>query len=63
LFLNIRDGEVSGANTTADAWTEYTLDFSDQAIANHNKIVLFFNGGAAEGTATDIYYIDDLKWE
>jgi hypothetical protein len=27
------------------------------------KVVFFFNGGAAEGTATDIYYIDDLKWE
>ena len=55
--------EVWGAITTADAWTEYTFDFSDQAAANHNKIVLFFNGGAADGTATDIYYIDDLKWE
>lgn len=55
--------EVWGAITTADAWTEYTFDFSDQATANHNKIVLFFNGGAADGTATDIYYMDDLKWE
>ncbi|MBE0425009.1 MAG: hypothetical protein IBX66_13930, partial [Lutibacter sp.] len=55
--------EVWGAITTADAWTEYTFDFSDQAAANHKKIVLFFNGGASDGTASDIYYIDDLKWE
>ncbi|NEW80310.1 MAG: hypothetical protein GZ086_12990 [Gelidibacter sp.] len=55
--------EVWGAITTANAWTEYTFDFSDQSAANHKKIVLFFNGGASDGTATDIYYIDDLKWE
>jgi molybdopterin-binding protein len=55
--------EVWGAITTANAWTEYTFDFSDQAAANHNKIVLFFNGGETDGTAADIYYIDDLKWE
>lgn len=55
--------EVWGAITTANAWTEYTFDFSDQAAANHKKIVLFFNGGASDGTAADIYYIDDLKWE
>ena len=55
--------EVWGAITTADSWTEYTFDFSDQAGANQNKVVLFFNGGQNDGTASDIYYIDDLKWE
>ncbi len=55
--------EVWGAITTANAWTEYTFDFSDQAAANHKKIVLFFNGNQTDGTAADIYYIDDLKWE
>ncbi len=55
--------EVWGAITTANAWTEYTFDFSDQAAANHKKIVLFFNGNQNDGTAADIYYIDDLKWE
>ncbi|MDO9595142.1 MAG: hypothetical protein Q7J19_09115 [Lutibacter sp.] len=55
--------EVWGNITTANAWTEYTFDFSDQAAANHKQIVLFFNGGQTDGTATDIYYIDDLKWE
>ncbi|WP_157480497.1 hypothetical protein [Gillisia sp. CAL575] len=46
-----------------DKWTEYTIDFSDQAAENHKKIVFFFNGGQADGTAADIYYIDDIKWE
>ena len=55
--------EVWGDITTANAWTEYTFDFSDQAAANHKKIVLFFNGNQTDGTAADIYYIDDLKWE
>ena len=44
-------------------WTEYTIDFSDQASANHQKLVFFFNGGQSSGTAADIYYIDDIKWE
>lgn len=55
--------EVWGAITTTGAWTEYTFDFSDQASANHQRVVLFFNGGATDGTASDTYYIDDLKWE
>jgi molybdopterin-binding protein len=49
--------------TVVDQWTEYTIDFSDQASANHQKLVFFFNGGQSSGTATDIYYIDDIRWE
>lgn len=49
--------------SVVDEWTEYTVDFSDQAPANHQKIVFFFNGGQSDGTAEDIYYIDDIKWE
>jgi len=55
--------EVWGAITTTNAWTEYTFDFSDQAAENHQKVVFFFNGGETNGTASDIYYIDDLKWQ
>ncbi|MDH5415408.1 MAG: hypothetical protein OEW87_14825, partial [Flavobacteriaceae bacterium] len=54
--------EVWGAITTTDVWTEYSFDFSSQAAENHNKIVFFFNGGETDGTAADIYYIDDIKW-
>ncbi len=49
--------------SVVDEWTEYTVDFSDQAAANHQKVVFFFNGGQSDGTAEDIYYIDDIKWE
>ncbi len=55
--------EVWGNIDTANVWTEYTFDFSSQAAENHNKIVLFFNGGETNGTETDIYYIDDIKWQ
>ena len=55
--------EVWGAITTTDVWTEYSFDFSSQAAENHNKIVFFFNGGETDGTAADIYYIDDIKWQ
>ena len=55
--------EVWGSIDTVDQWTEYSFDFSDQSGESHNKIVFFFNGGQNDGTATDIYYIDDIKWE
>ena len=54
--------EVWGAITTTDAWTEYIFDFSDQAAENHQKLVLFFNGGQTDGTTSDIYYIDDIRF-
>ena len=54
--------EVWGAITTANAWTEYIFDFSDQAAANHQKVVFFFNGGQTDGTASDLYYIDDVRF-
>jgi len=55
--------EIFADITVVDEWTEYTVDFSSEAGANHEKLVLFFNGGQSDGTAEDIYYIDDIKWE
>ncbi len=49
--------------SVVDKWTEYTVDFSDQASANHQSVVFFFNVGETDGTAEDVYYIDDIKWE
>jgi len=46
-----------------DEWSEYTVDFSDQAGANHKSVVFFFNANETDGTAADIYYIDDIKWD
>lgn len=54
--------EVWGTIDVLNEWTEYTFDFSSQANENHNKVVFFFNGGETDGTATDVYYIDDIKF-
>ncbi|OAV42680.1 T9SS type A sorting domain-containing protein [Lewinella sp. 4G2] len=40
-------------------WVEVCGDFSSQAAADHENLVLFFNVGVDEA-AGDIYYIDDL---
>jgi len=55
--------EIFADITVVDEWTEYSVDFSSEAGANHKKLVLFFNGGQSDGNAEDIYYIDDIKWE
>ncbi|MCB0546107.1 MAG: T9SS type A sorting domain-containing protein [Phaeodactylibacter sp.] len=44
----------------ANEWVEYEVDFSSQALANHKKIVFFFNAGQ-DGQPGDIYYIDDIQ--
>ncbi len=49
--------------SVVDEWTEYTVNFSDQATENHQSVVFFFNAGETDGTAEDIYYIDEIKWE
>ncbi|HHB78590.1 MAG TPA: T9SS type A sorting domain-containing protein, partial [Saprospiraceae bacterium] len=48
--------------TTTGEWVEYTIDFSDQAAANHEKLSIFFNGGVDAGP-NDVYYIDDIVFE
>lgn len=47
--------------TTAGQWVEYVVDFSEEALSSHRKIVFFFNAGqdAEDG---DVYYIDDIYW-
>lgn len=47
--------------TPAGEWVEYEIDFSDQSLANHKKIAIFFNGGQ-EPQAGDVYYIDDIRF-
>jgi len=48
--------------TTPGEWVEYTVDFGDQALANHRKIAIFFNGGN-DPQVGDVYYIDDIRWD
>lgn len=47
--------------TQAGEWVEYIVDFGDQSIASHRKIVIFFNAGQ-EPQDGDVYYIDDIQW-
>ncbi len=47
------------AVTETETWVEVCVDFSDQSAANHEQLVFFFNAGV-DGTAGDIYYIDDI---
>ena len=47
--------------TEPGEWVDYTIDFSDQSLASHKKIVIFFNGGN-DPQPGDVYYIDDIQW-
>jgi len=42
-----------------EEWVEYTIDFSGQANANHQRFVIFFNF-AQDAEPGDIYYVDDI---
>ena len=45
----------------AGQWVNYTIDFSSEALASHQKIVLFFNAGM-DPQPGDVYFIDDIHW-
>lgn len=53
--------EVWANITDINQWVDYTIDFSDQAIASHKKLVIFFNAGV-DPVAGDVYYFDNLSW-
>ncbi|WP_194766032.1 hypothetical protein [Tamlana sp. I1] len=55
--------EVFANITATSEWVEYTFDFSPAIGAGNDKLVLFFNAGQTNGTATDVYYIDDLRFD
>lgn len=52
--------EVTAQVDVINEWKNYTFDFSGAVNANNTRLVLFLNAGATNGTATDIYYIDDI---
>ena len=68
-FLVKLEGGTSNANevwmdiTTTGEWTEYTVDFSSQANAKHQKLVIFFNAGKEDGAEQEKYYLDNIRWE
>jgi hypothetical protein len=49
------------ANTTANEWTEYVFDFSEQAMEDHARVAIFFNAGQVQPEQYN-YYIDDIEW-
>lgn len=54
--------EIWGSIDATGEWKNYSFDFSDAVGNGNDKVVLFFNGGETDGTATDKYYIDDIKF-
>ena len=55
--------EISGNIDVTGEWKRYTFDFSGAAESGNTKVVLFFNAGQSDGTAEDIYHVDDIKFE
>lgn len=47
--------------TTPGEWVDYVIDFSDQSLASHKKIAIFFNAGM-DPQDGDVYYIDEIAW-
>ncbi len=56
-----KDVQITEEET--EQWIEYEIDFSDQAGANHDALVFFFNAGVALDTMSQIYFIDDIRLE
>lgn len=54
--------EISGRITVTGEWKHYTFDFSAADGLGNTKLVLFFNAGQTDGTAADIYHVDDIKF-
>lgn len=55
--------EIYSSFSAIATWEEFTFDFSASNGNGNTKIVLFFNVTKTDGTATDLYYFDDLRWD
>ncbi|WP_194766033.1 T9SS type A sorting domain-containing protein [Tamlana sp. I1] len=55
--------EIYSDFSLVNTWQEFVFDFSASAGNGNTKVVLFFNVAVESGTPTDIYYIDDLRFE
>lgn len=55
--------EIFADITVTGEWVELSFDFTAAIGAGNDKLVLFFNAGQTNGTTTDIYHIDDLRFE
>lgn len=45
------------------AWTEYTFDFSSQATADHQTLVLIYNADITRTNGPELYFLDDVRWD
>jgi len=55
--------EIFSDITVVNEWVEYSFDFSAAAGNGNTALVLFFNATEEDGTAQDVYYIDNLRFE
>ena len=55
--------EFKGNITVTDKWVEYAFDFSKSKGKKNTKVVIFFNAGQTDGTSTDVYYVDDIRFD
>ncbi len=62
---------LEGGDTTTEVtididvvneWSNYLIDFSGAIGDGNTRLVLFFNAGQTDGTAQDIYFIDDIRF-
>lgn len=53
--------EIGTMVEETETWVEYSIDFSDQIGASHEKLVFFFNAGV-DPEEGDIYFIDDIRF-
>lgn len=55
--------EIFSDFSAVNTWQEFQFDFSASAAAGNTTVVLFVNPGVTTGTPTDIYYLDDLRFD
>ena len=55
--------EIWSDFSLVNTWQEFVFDFSAYRTDGNTEFVLFFNAGETSGTTSDVYYIDDLKFD
>jgi hypothetical protein len=55
--------EIYSNFSQVNTWQEFTFDFSNSIGDGNTTLVIFLNPTVTNGTTTDIYYIDDLKFD
>ncbi len=66
MGFKLEGGASPAVETTAEipeseTWIQYSIDFSDQANANHKRVVLFFGFNESD-TVSTVWYVDDISF-